>query len=93
MGVQAACLPEATTTVLMKEDEAWIVGWGSLFEGGPMTDWLRNVRIRVYDGDSHCQDVVKEYFKNWNLQICAGYFLFNYPFIYLPLLLSILSKQ
>lgn len=68
--VQPACLPESTKSAPV---DAWfIVGWGSLFEGGPMSDWLRNAPVDVYDG-SYCRNVVKEFRKNWSIQICAGW--------------------
>ena len=74
--VQNACLPPSTLSPDGRFEEAWmregwIVGWGSLVEGGPMTNWLRNARVDIYDGH-RCDNVVKEYRKNWNLQICAG---------------------
>lgn len=55
----------------LKKSEAWIVGWGSMYEGGPMVEWLRNARLEVFDG-ALCRDVVKEFKKNWTIQICAG---------------------
>lgn len=73
--VRNACLPPSTLSDGRFDEatmrEGWIVGWGSLFEGGPMANWLRNSRVDVYDG-KECENVVREYRKNWSKQICAG---------------------
>ena len=80
--VQTACLPQPLQSVPETElefepNEAWIVGWGSLFEGGSMTNWLRNARVKIYNGVDHCEKVMPGYLKNWKLQICAGFVLFR----------------
>lgn len=50
---------------------AWVMGWGALTYGGQASFKLRNVKLTVYE-ENLCSNVIRNYVKNWNSQICAG---------------------
>ena len=71
--IQLACLPNPKTKVYpVKEDiDGVTMGWGTVFSGGPTSNQLKNVKLTIYKGPT-CNDVVKNYPKNWTAQLCAG---------------------
>jgi hypothetical protein len=71
--IQLACLPDPTRGKYPPAESihAWTMGWGTLFSGGPTSNQLKNVKLTIYDGPS-CNNVVKNYPKNWTAQLCCG---------------------
>jgi hypothetical protein len=50
---------------------AFVMGWGTLNQGGQTPKLLQNTRITIYNS-SLCLNVVPDNVKNWRSQICAG---------------------
>ena len=69
--IQISCLPNRVDYPSEIGIPAYALGWGKLYENGPMAPKLQNVRFTIYDG-SLCSNVYPDTPKNWNSQICAG---------------------
>ena len=71
--VQTACLPDPSQSgyPVAANQNGYIVGWGTLSEGGSSPDNLQNTKITVYSENS-CSNVYPNVVKNWNSQVCAG---------------------
>lgn len=50
----------------------YATGWGSTVYGGPISNILYNVKLKIYD-KSYCEtESLISYVKNFDSQICAG---------------------
>jgi acrosin len=72
--IQPACLPNQNLNEYPPDNvDAWAVGWGTLKFGGESPQKLQNVKLQVYNG-SMCMRVSYDVKKDWQRQICAGYY-------------------
>ncbi|CAF0947204.1 unnamed protein product [Brachionus calyciflorus] len=74
--IQPSCLPDSSIQNYPTKSniDSWAVGWGALYENGPISPKLQNVRLTIYNS-SMCSLVGEGSRKNWNTQICAGEYL------------------
>ena len=71
--IQLACLPSNLSSNFPKSNnDAYSTGWGVTRIDGDASKILNNVKLKVLNG-SDCRSVLRNYQKNWNSQICAGY--------------------
>ena len=71
--IQLACLPSNLSNNFPKSNnDAYSGGWGVTRIDGVASKILNNVKLKVLNG-SDCRSVLRNYKKNWNSQICAGY--------------------
>lgn len=77
--VQVACLAPAPrsscSTYPAAGQSSWVVGWGTLVQGGDLADRLQNVKVNVYNGTKECaayEDAYDDGPTDWSIKICAG---------------------
>ncbi len=70
--IQIACLPPAKSSTYPGENvDGWIVGWGTIWFGGPTSATLKNAKVTIYPG-KECASVSPQLKQDWNVKICAG---------------------
>ncbi len=74
--VQVACFPNSLSSTypssMSNTRAAYGVGWGTTSSGGDISSNLKDVDLVVYDSNL-CSGVAASSKKNWDSQICAGY--------------------
>jgi hypothetical protein len=80
--VQIACLPRSNSGLYPQSTNIPIfaVGWGAIYEEGPTSDTLQNVRMTLYDG-KYCQSAMASTPKDWAAQICVIIYIYNSKFV------------
>lgn len=74
--IQPACLPRMPMYPKRYNRPSWAVGWGSLSHDSPITHRLQNVEMTLHESQV-CNNVYPDVKKNWNRQLCSGFYQFK----------------
>lgn len=72
--IQLACLPKEHRNSYLTEvgNEVIAAGWGSTnWQKNSYDDGLKSVKLKIQNPNK-CKPVIKDYPKNWTLQLCVG---------------------
>lgn len=92
--IYQACLPNLkwNKNFPIPQTTAYILGWGTISEGGPTPDTLKNAKITIYDGIK-CNKVISENKKIWDSLICAGLKKFHSKVFFLKFKIYFLDQR